>query len=263
MDFMRGLYGNQKTFEIKSIPKAPADMPPDTPYVSYQGREPGSPTVQIIWISTATANSRDEENTQGVEDEYVAATALAVMDAGNAGPTLQTLYAKTPNDRKAHLALGLSFAQAWHAASDQSAAFAAGQATWVQTHVIPGMTRSAAYDLVKIKGLTAYNYSFIKGKAIPPQSDSTGHVITGGGCDMSDKSSAAWPYQGELVPSREGACAEYFASKPKSIPNPDAELNLPGAFNIACGWSTRIVITFTEADRVKAVDIGQPRSTCL
>lgn len=163
----------------------------------------------LAWISTATAKSGGEENTQRVEDEYVAATALAVMDAGNAGPTLQALYAQTPNDRKAHVALGLSVAQALREASDQSAAFAEGQASWIFSHVVPGMTRSGAYELLRTEGLTAYNYFLVKGKPIPPQSDSTGDAKTGGGCDTSDKSSGAWPYQGETVPSQEGCVPKF------------------------------------------------------
>ncbi len=273
MSFVQGLYGKQGllgpegSIKIETVTKSPDAMPSDAPYVSYQGREPGPPPLEIIWISSAArpihVDPSFEQIAQRVDQEYVAAAALAVMDAGKAGATLNAIYLSTPANLQARLALGKSFAQAFRSAGDQTAAFAAAQAKWISSNIVPGTPRSVAYEMLKAKGLTAYNYDFVKGKPVPPPpSQDPGHVIIGAGCDMSDNSSGAWPYQGESLPKQEGVCAE-VAGRPKSIPNPNAEITLSGAFNLYCGWTTDVVITFTETDRVKAVSVADPRSVCM
>lgn len=242
---------------MKTIVKDPSAMPSDAPYASYQGRGAGPPPVEVIWVSSAIGAMHRPEEKRAAEDQYMAAAVLALMDAGNAGPALQAIYAKTPADRPSRLALGLSFARAFQAASDQSAAFAASQAEWIRKNIPPGMTRAAAYTLLKSKGLTAYNWAFVKGKPIPPSHGSSG------GCDATDWASAAWPYKGEPLPKEQGGCADLTANRPPSIPNPDAELELSGAFDVACGWTTDVTIAFDDADRVKTVRVDRPHPVCL
>jgi hypothetical protein len=242
---------------MKTIVKDPSAMPPDAPYASYQGREPGPPPVEVVWVSSAIGSMHHLEEERAADEQYMAAAGLAVMDAGNAGSALQAVFAKTPSDRASRLALGLSFARAFQSASDQSAAFAASQAEWIRTNISLGTTRAAAYTLLKSKGLTAYNWAFVKGRPIPPSHGSTG------GCDATDWASAAWPYKGEPLPKEQGGCADLTANRPRSIPNPDADLELSGAFNVACGWTTDVVIAFGDDDRVKAVRVDAPHSECL
>lgn len=263
--FMRSVYAQHRRLpEISEVRKEPTAMPPDARYVSYQGRDPGPPLTEIVWISADArpfADPRVIGSARQAYDEYAAAMALAVMDDGGAGPTLEAIYANTPADRKDRLALGASFAKALADASDQTAAFAAEEVHWIHSHVVPGMTRSAAYDALRSRGLTAYNRAFIKGKPTPPIPGSAGQapII---GCSWTDQTSGAWPYRGEPLPEQEGSCARMLARQPASIPNPDAVVTLGGPFNLGCSWSTRIVLSFGDDDRVKAVDIDKSRPTC-
>jgi hypothetical protein len=256
---------NYQPLPIRVIKKEPTDMPSDARYVSYQGREPGSAPTEIIWISSDArpfADPRALVSSQRAYEEYVVAMALAVMDDGTAGSTLEAIYTSTPANRADRFALGESFAKALATASDESVAFASKEAQWIRSHITPGMTRAAAYKMLRSQGLTAYNYAFVKGLAIPRVVTNANRVVLAGGCDRSNPSSGAWPYQREPLPKQEGACAQMFARTPASIPNPDADVTLGGAFNLACSLSTRIVLSFTIDDRVKAVNVGEPTQTC-
>jgi hypothetical protein len=226
------------------------------------------PPTEVIWVTqaipTSTSDPNYEQKAKAMNDEYVAAAALAVMDAGNAGTTLQTIYAKTSSDRASRLALGKAFEEAVQSASNQAAAFTAREADWIRTHIVPGTTRVAAYEMLKSKGLTAYNWAFVKGKPMrAPETSAPDHPTIGGACSTIDASSGAWPYKGELLPKQEGVCAHLADNRPKSLSNPEAQLELGGAFNLYCGWSTYIEIRFNDDDRVKEVQIDKPRSTCL
>jgi hypothetical protein len=235
---MRGLYrasGHRSSAQIQWVPKVPAAMPSDAPLVSYQGKVTGPRARRVIWMSEA----------------------LAVMDNGDGGPTFQAIYARTPRDRASRQALGDSFARAFKAVSEEHAAFAAGEAVWIHEHVVPGTSRSAAYHLLKSRGLTAYNSAFVKGKSIPAR----GNPPVGPSCVWGDPSSGAWPTMNQPLPKQEGACASRVGSRP--MPNPYVELALDGAFNMICAWSTRIVITFNHDDRVAAVKVGKPDAACL
>jgi hypothetical protein len=203
-----------QSFLIRLITKVPADMPSDARYVSYQGKDPGSPSTGIVWISSDArpfADTRVVPSAQVAYEQYVAAIVLAVMDGGTAGPTLEAIYASTPANRADRLALGESFAKALEAVSNQSAAFASNETQWIRSHIIPGMTRSAAYQMLRSQEITAY-------------------IHTRG---------------------------------PTSTPNPDAYVTLGGPFNLGCSWSTLIVLSFTSDDRVEAVNIDEPRRTCV
>jgi hypothetical protein len=265
--FMAGLYKSPPDSpQIKTVWKAPTAMPSDAPYVSYEGRDSGPRPTEVIWAirssPTWTSDPNFEQKGKVLNNEYVAAVALAVMDAGNAGATLQAIYAQTSSDRASRLALGNAVAQALQSASDQAAAFTASDADWIRAHIVPGMTRTAAYEMLKSKGLIAYNWAFVKGRAIPAPAAPAPAI--GGGCDMSDASSGAWPYKGQPLPKQEGVCAQWSADHPpKSSANPEARLELEGAFNLSCSWSTYIEIRFRDDDRVKDVQIDEPRSTCL
>jgi hypothetical protein len=264
--FMRAFNPHAPQFRIKVVRKEPADMPSDARYVSYQGQDPASPSTEIVWIASDArpfADPRVVPSAQRASEEFVAAMALGMMDSGTAGPKLEAIYASTPANRIDRIALGKSFAEALVSASNQEAAIALSETQWIQAHIVPGMTRTAAYQALRSQGLTAYNYNFVKGKSIPAfASPSPDHATIGGGCSRSDASSGAWPYQGEPLPKQEGMCAQMFARAPTSIPNPDADVDLGGAFNLACSWSTRIVLSFTDDDRVEAVNVGQPRPNC-
>ncbi len=256
--FMNGLFGlrrRPRSPQIHAVSKDPAAMPSEAPLVSYQGRNLGPPARQVIWMSTAQKSRADPR----YGEAYLAALALAVMDNGDAGRTLQAIYARTPRDRASRQALGNAFARAFKAVSDQSAALAADEAAWIPQHVVPGTTRAAAYHMLKSKGLTAYNWAFVKGKPISAVGPAK-HRLVFAGCDTGDWSSGAWPYMNEPLPKQEGFCALDRRYKP--MPNPDAELDLAGAFDVDCGWSTHIVITFNRSDRVATVKVDKPTVGC-
>jgi len=171
---------------------------------------------------------------------------------------------KSPSDRASRLELGKSVARALQTVSDQSAAFAAGEAEWIRSNLVPGVARVTAYEMMKSQGLTAYNWSFIKGKSIPAPPRSSENVFIGGGCDTSDISSGEWPYQWEPLPTQPGVCAQIFAGHPpESTRNPEAQSEIAGAFNLNCAWSIDVIIRFDDSDRVKSVQVDKPRSICV
>lgn len=150
---------------------------------------------------------------------------------------------------------------AFDTASREASIGAAGQAKWISSHIVPGTSRKDAYAMLRSRGLTAYNWAYEKGKAIPAPSPDPKNPLVGAACDMSDWSSAAWPYQNEPLPKLEGACASGTPTKP--IRNPKADIDLDGEFSLFCGWSTEIIITFGNDDRVRRVHEGQPTQTCM
>lgn len=257
--FMRGLYGaahRRESPPLDTVEKSPAAMPPDAPLVSYQGRQPGPPAKQLILITS------DSKSTTGraFELAYLAALVIAVMDNGDAGRTLQSIYARTPSDRASRLALGASFARAFTVLSDRKAARAAGDAAWIKKNVITGTTRAAAYHMLESRGLTAYNSAFVKGRSIPAARPDPRHPLAGATCDMSDQESGAWPTMNQPLPKLTGACA---VKHRKPVPNPTAEIYLDGAFNIVCSWSTPVTIAFDRRDRVTAVRVKELAGGCL
>ena len=253
--FANGVYGlwSPHSQQIQEVSKDPRAMPSDAPLVSYQGKDPGPPPRQIIWTSTAPQAKDDTR----YYEAYVAALALAVMEKGDAGPTLQAIYARTPRNRGSRQALAKSVAGAFKAVSDRREARAADDAVWIPKHVVPGTTRAAAYSMLKSRGLTAYNGSFVKAKPIPSRE----HPHVGAGCEAGDRSRGAWPYMNEPLPKQEGACADLSVRRP--MPNPDAELELDGGFDLGCGHTTAVVITFDRNDRVARVKVDKPRTGCI
>jgi hypothetical protein len=118
------------------------------------------------------------------------------------------------------------------------------ESRWMREHIAVGMPRKRAYAILRAHGLVAYNWDFTKGKPTP-----------GGGCDFTDRSTSAWPFQGETMPR---GCA--YGILPQR--NPDATVDLPSGSNIACGFTTYITMRFTPGDRVRSVTAKRER-VCL
>ncbi len=274
--FTRGMY-SKDALPIEYVKKIPNEMPHDAPYVSYQGRN-GSPPKEIIWVAMPVQSSSQMESTSAQSSDqlswihdkemeaYVAAVALALMDAGRAGDVLQAVYAKTPPSRVARLDLGISVARAFAAASDQIAAKAASQADWIKTRLVAGVKREAAYALLKPQGFVAYNMAYVKVKAEATENPSPGTTFVR--CDnTTDRASANWPYRNEPLPKvEEGSCADLQRLMSGTFtPEPDAHVVLDGAFSVipTCGCHTEITITFDSDDRVSSVKIDKPRCPCV
>jgi hypothetical protein len=159
------------------------------------------------------------------------------------------------------LVAALTASAALQFASDHNAAYAVSEARWVRANIVPGMTRAAAYRMLKSEGLTAFNSAFVKGRAIPATSPDPRYPLNGAGCEYPDAADGNWPYKGEYLPKQEGACA---LSRPTtSEANPDAYIELPGEFNMACAWRTYITVKFDESDRIRTVHVGAATPTCL
>jgi len=261
--FEQGMY-SQATPKIQQVQKRPTEMPPDSPYVSYQGRDAGPPEIETIWESTATRNPNlSYAASKKVAKELVAAMALALMDAGRAGPMLQAIYASTPSDRASRLALGAAIAQAFVTAGVQGAAYAASEAAWIREHLVPGTSRDAAYEVLRSKNLVAYNFDYIKAIGQPEKFLPSGESL-GTACDLqTNRTSGNWPYRNEPLPNREGACAGI--PRAAFTPEPDAHVMLWGAFSVmpTCGCRTEVTITFDAQDRVNAVQADKPRCPCV
>jgi hypothetical protein len=246
---------------ITKVMKKRSDMPMDEQFASYRGLDSGPPAAEIVWIAPGHS---EHDSPPDAGNQYLLAMTLAVLDSGGAGPKLQSLYAKATNAQERRT-LARAVVQAFQSASDQSAAFAAAEVSWIQGHVRPGVSRSFAYQLLRSKGLTAYNWSFIKGKPVPaPMNQEKNGVVFGASCDTSDIASGEWPYQGERLPKQDGACGDIFKmNPPKSIANPEVDLYFFGAFDFFCGTRTHVEITFDDTDRVLAVNVDTMPRICI
>ena len=158
------------------------------------------------------------------------------------------------------LVAAFSVSTALQIASNHRASYADSKARWIRASIVPGMSRAVAYQMIKSEGLTAYNSAFVKGRPIPAPSPDPRNPLNGTGCEY-DTSSGDWPYKNEPLPKQEGACTlnELFGPKTR----PDADIELPGAFNIACSWLTEITIAFDESDRITTVNVGTPSPVCM
>jgi hypothetical protein len=239
----------------KIIYKNGSSMPSESPLVFYAGLDSARrPTLWILRTVPRHLNS-------AFNDAYVSALSLAAIEVGKAGILWETIYKQTPAGHEARIALGMKIANVFRLASDQQVVYTSKQVTWLRTHVIGGLKRSVVYALLKAHGLVAYNPAFVKGKPTPGEPAVPGHPGIGGGCDKTDLSSGAWPYQGETLPRQKGVCA--LIQTKNEIRNPDAEISLPGAFDLVCSSLTKIRIIFGNADRVVRLQIDRPREVCL
>jgi len=139
---------------------------------------------------------------------------------------------------------------------------AAGKARWIGSNIVPGMKRVDVYGLLRSKGLVAYNDMYEKGVPVPAADPDPKNPLVGTGCDMRDHSSTMWPFKNEPIPKLEGGCADESLPKNRVI-NPAANVELGGASNFICGWTTLVKINFSNEDRVTKIQIDKPQVTCL
>ena len=248
-DDFRPLVKGILTAHISQIAKSRAEMPPDAPLAYYAGDH-------VVWVSKSVNQdlgtfARVSSAAQPAADAFVAAAALAAMDVGTAGEPWEGFYSRTPATRAARLALGKAVADAWKSASDQSAAFAAAQTDWMQSHISVGITRGDVYAMLKSRGLTPYNPAF---ETLEPSQ----------GCFPSfrDAGSGTWPHQNEPTPPPIGVCANLTAHS-SPVPNPDAFVYIVGAFGLGCDVATETAITFGADDRVSKVAVDTHRGGCI
>lgn len=232
------------------ILKDPGAMPSDAPLIYYAGD-------RTIWQSRKVKQDlggwgRVAPAEQPAEDAFNAALALLAMDVGTAGEPWATIYRETPVDRTSRLALGTAVAKALKSASDQSARYASDQVAWMRAHIVVGTTRKAAYDMLRSRGLTGFNPIFEKRRAVGPDA-----------CLPSlDPASDRWPYPNEPVPSSTGLCA-VLGGGASPGPNPDALIEILGAFGPGCDESIRTTLIFDASDRVRKVVVDKPWVSCV
>lgn len=230
--------------------KAPQEMPREAPLAYYAGRG-------VIWESKLLDQnlgdwSRVPAQAQPGEDAFVAAAALAAMDAGTAGDPWDAIYREAPADRASRVALGKAVADALKEASDQSAAFGAAQTAWIQSHLIVGLSRSDVYEMLRARGLVAFNNAYAQSRSIgdsaclPPD----------------DPTSGRWPYENEPLPKLTGLCAKLNGDT-KPVPNPNAFVKVSGAFGLGCWETIQTTISFDLQDRVSKIAVAKPDDECV
>jgi hypothetical protein len=225
-------------------------MPSDAPLIYYAGD-------RTIWQSKKVRQDlggwgRVAPTEQPAEDSYDAAIALLAMDVGTAGEPWESLYRNTPKDRTSRLALGKAVAEALKSASDQSAAYASSQVVWMRSHIVVGIARTDAYTMLKSRGLTGFNPIFEIRKA----------VGTNACLPSLDSTSDTWPYPNEPVPSSTGLCA-FLGGGASPGPNPDAWIEIFGAFGLGCDESIRTTLSFDASDRVRKVVVDKAWYSCI
>lgn len=186
------------------------------------------------------------------EDAFIAAVALAAMDAGTVDAPWSTLYHETPPDQVARLALGRAIADALKAASNQSAAFAADKLAAIRQRVVRGMMRQRAYAVLRAEQLVAFNGDLIALQA-------TGTTDCGPG---PDPNSGTWPYPNEPIPPSSGLCA-FIRQGVRPMAHPDAVVSVAGAFGLGCDETFDATISFDANDRVSKVTVGSPNDSCV
>jgi hypothetical protein len=247
-DDFRGLSKGVLTAGIRQVIKRPAEMPPGAPLAFYAGDH-------VVWVSKTVDQDLGtfaivSPAAQPAEDAFLAATALAAMDAGTAGEPWETIYRRTPANQSARLALGKAVDDAWKTASDQSAVFATAQTAWIQSHVSVGMTRQDLYAMLKSHGLIPYNPRFA---TLDPSQ----------GClpAFRDPSSGTWPYQNQPIPAAVGICAKITRHEP--APNPDALIYIVGAFGLGCETAMETTISFDANDRASKIALNDHPGGCI
>jgi hypothetical protein len=232
---------------IETVEKDQDQMPHGYRYFFYAGRDKDTGR-EILWEARPGKDEGDEDE-RG--DEYVAAYALAALDAGYVGEPWKTLYNGEAN-ATARLTFGKAIARALDEASDQKKAVEAADVAWIREHIVAGTSRANAYALLRSYGLVAYNSAYNPG--VPITRDGAK------GCDFTDQSASAWPYHGEPLPTPSGECA-FFRKDPGAFPS--AYITLDGAFTIACGSQVAIAIAFDDSDRIRSVHISDPQWSCV
>ena len=238
---------------VDTVDTPPASMPTGYRYFYYAGRDPSSER-EIIRQSTETKKMCVGAPGCIADDEFIAAYALAALDAYYIdGEPWRSLY-KSASDAASRQALGKEIANAVTEASNQESERGAQGASGIRQKITVGMSRDDAYAIVRSLDLVAYNSAFNPGV---PTTSPAGYK----GCDFSNDKPAAWPYHGESLPKRSGECAIMGTADPG--PFPSAYIDLPGGFTIACGSSARATLDFDTSDRIRKVTIEKPEWTCM
>lgn len=241
------------TKQVDTVKKHPTEMPSQSPYVYYAGRNVATGR-EIVWESTVAASESDAKR---MNDEYTAAYALAALDAGYVGEPWRSLYRDSVKDDASRLAFGEQIARAFNDASDQQKNAADTDIAWLRKHIAIATSRKDVYSALRSDGLVAYNYDYAPGTPIR-----RGNMT---GCDTSDEINqlaAAWPYPGKPLPKRSGGCAAIMGrSKPEQFPS--AYMALPTGFTIACSSEIHVTMTFGPGDLLKKMDISKPQWLCV
>jgi hypothetical protein len=104
-NLVRGLF-EAGTKQVDTIKKNPAEMPTQSPYVYYVGRNTVT-ARETIWESS---ESPPESDAKRMSDEYTAAYALAAIDAGYVGAPWKSLYSQSARDDASRLAYNYDYA---------------------------------------------------------------------------------------------------------------------------------------------------------
>lgn len=248
-DFAALLVGILKTAgakRVRVVQKAASDMPASSPCMVYAGRD-ASNDIEIVWTSA----TYDQCDAKTGNDEYVAAYALAALDAGFVDDPWKAIYRGTDGTVAAKRALGTEIARSFVDASERQKGAAQEQITWLRRSIRVGESRRQIYDALRSQGLVAYNYAYQRGVSDTRLKS----------CIF--KSDAAeWPYAGEPLPKMTGQCERSgFLQKAPAFPS--AEVTIPDGFNIACEGDIHITFVFGSGDLLKSMDVSKPDWECL
>ena len=233
----------------QQISKDPEAMPAAAPLVYYAGHG-------VIWESKALNQdfggwATVSAEAQPGEDAFVAAAALAAMDADTAGKVWRGIYVRSPSDSASRISLGNEIAQALKLASDQSATFAESATQWMHSRITAGTPRVDAYVMLKSRGLVAYNPAFEAPKS------ASNNV-----CLPADPNGGTWPHPNEPIPPKTGLCA-MFSDNTKATQAPDALVQVAGAFGLGCEETILTTISFDASDRVTNVTSEKAMAECI
>lgn len=138
-----------------ALPKPPDQMPKETPYYYYAGKElTGKP---IIWVSSAIAGktSPPASVTAEIQREAEAASLLAMLDLGKGLPKLHAIFEKVRTDNRRVAALGPELADAMKEMSEKTVAYSETNRHWIFANIQAGTPGVRVYEMLNAHGLGA------------------------------------------------------------------------------------------------------------
>lgn len=230
------IFSGTSAGRIAEVTKSPSEMPADDSTCHYAGLIAGK---YVVWLSSSARYAGDEVTS------YTAAFALAAMDSGAAGPALKAKYDKA----KDHVLLGRAFAQAFQHVSYETRAKSLRDIAWVRKTIVVGTSRSTTYALLRKRGLTAFNATYIAGKPMGSN-----------GCSYENRAQGDWPTMNEPLPK--SGCPLDQRQR-QFVPNPSATINFDMGFNIACGSEESLTLMFDLKDELTTIQDSGESQTCL
>lgn len=178
-EVVKAYYGVAMPPPIKMVEQEkPADhVPAGAPYVYYAGTDARGNA--LLWQDTAAIKAAVTDNARGQEaaDELVSAYIAASVMQGRIGAHWRAVFASNPGPR----VYARAFVIAWEHQVAVIAATSRTNIAWADATFHPGMPRAEVYDLLRNRGLIAWDASAgLAGFRLRAGGNEPGKAVAGG-----------------------------------------------------------------------------------